>query len=80
MLTKAQVNELAGIATFCFREEEARAAMRKLREMNDTWHWCEEWDGLAICNETQEFDFCCCFDINRFRHEIPKVSDDMPNF
>lgn len=42
-------------------DEESAEAMKKLREINQTYHWCHEWDGAVICDADEEFKACLCF-------------------
>lgn len=39
----------------------SKEAMKKLREINPTYHWCYEWDGMVICDKDKEFEACLCF-------------------
>lgn len=60
-MEKLEMIELANTATFAQDQEVANAAMEKLRAENPTWHWCLEYDGLAICDEDDEWQHCYCF-------------------
>jgi len=40
----------------------AHAAMKKLRKINPTWHFCCEWDFLAICDNDIEWECCNCYE------------------
>lgn len=53
------MNELIQIATFG-DDEEANKAMAELRKINPSYHWCPEWDYLAICDQDFEFKYCVC--------------------
>jgi len=54
--------QLINTATFDLDDTKANEAMRRLREVNQSYHWCCEWDGLAICDEDEEFEVCSCLD------------------
>lgn len=32
-----------------------------LEEMESKWHFCDEWDGLLVGPEMEEFEFCSCY-------------------
>jgi hypothetical protein len=36
-------------------------------EIDEGWHWCEEWDGLLIHVDDDEFIPCTCSWMDRFR-------------
>jgi hypothetical protein len=36
-------------------------------EVEAGWHWCEEWDGLLIHVNDDEFDCCACSWMEKFR-------------
>lgn len=38
-------------------------------ELNAGWHWCEEWDGLLINVDHDEFVLCQCDFMAKFRTE-----------
>lgn len=39
----------------------ANLAMVKLRqEFDKSYHYCEEWDFMVICDKDREFDCCMC--------------------
>lgn len=41
-------------------EEKANEAMKKLKEINKTYHWCPDWDDMVICDEHKEIECCLC--------------------
>lgn len=36
-------------------------------EIEQGWHWCENWDGLLIHPSSEEFAFCTCPWMDKFR-------------
>jgi len=54
------ISKLADIATFNASDAMANKAMKILRSTNKTWHWCPDWDDLAICDVMMEFKYCNC--------------------
>jgi len=51
--------KLGHTATFG-NDEDANAAMDELRQLNPTYHWCPDWDYMAICDKDKEYDCCTC--------------------
>ena len=51
---------LAKIAENDKDEDTANSAMRQLRKVNSTYHWCPDWDFMVICNEDREHECCNC--------------------
>jgi hypothetical protein len=41
--------------------------MLTAEELNEGWHWCEEWDGLLIHVDDDEFVSCNCGFMEKFR-------------
>ena len=41
--------------------------MLTAEELNEGWHWCEEWDGLLIHVDDDEFVSCTCGFMEKFR-------------
>jgi hypothetical protein len=41
--------------------------MLTAEELAEGWHWCEEWDGLLIHVDDDEFDCCSCSWMEKFR-------------
>lgn len=54
------INFLVKTATNHNDDEVAGIAMTKLQELNPTYHWCYEWDSLAICDKDPEWEACNC--------------------
>ena len=40
----------------------ANKAMKKLHAMDNTWHWCGEFDDLPVSKKTAEWKYCTCFE------------------
>lgn len=40
--------------------DDAHLAMKMLRSINVTYHWCPDWDDAVICNKHNEFESCTC--------------------
>lgn len=59
-MEQSEVYELRRIATCDPDYEIAKEALRKLREINPTYHWCQEWDYLVICDKDREYESCSC--------------------
>lgn len=59
-MTTKEITKLEHTATFG-PDEEAKNAMKVLRKLNKTYHWCAEWDYLVICDKDREFECCTCF-------------------
>jgi hypothetical protein len=36
-------------------------------ELQEGWHWCEEWDGLLIHPDDAEFRSCACSWMDKYR-------------
>lgn len=50
---------LVTIATFDIEDERANKAMKMLRIINPSYHWCSELDGLAVnTNDCKNFSSC----------------------
>lgn len=47
--------------------EEGDGIMMSKEEIDAGWHWCEEWDGLLIHVDDDEFVSCTCKFMDRFR-------------
>ena len=43
------------------------SVMLTAQELDDGWHWCDEWDGLLIHADDREFDHCKCDFMKKFR-------------
>jgi hypothetical protein len=41
--------------------------MLTAEELNNGWHWCDEWDGLLIHVDDREFEHCKCDFMKKFR-------------
>ena len=52
----------------------ANAVMDKLREVNNTYHFCMDFDGMVICDKDEEWKVCYCFE----EGEDIKVGDSLP--
>jgi len=50
-------NRLERIATYG-DDKAAAEAMVELKKINNTYHWCPEFDYLVVCNEHPEWEFC----------------------
>lgn len=37
-------------------------------EMKDGWHWCGEWDDLLVHYKDEEFKYCTCSHMDKFRN------------
>ena len=48
------------LATYHMDDAVALESMDALRELNPTYHWCDSWDGLVICDEDPEYKWCNC--------------------
>lgn len=59
-MTDQEIQKLRRIAEMG-EDEKSKEAMKKLREINPTYHWCDEWDGMVIGDKDKEFDVCLCF-------------------
>lgn len=59
-MTKERENKLTHIATFSKSDVRANKAMKLLRQIDLTYHWCYDWDGLAICGSDMEATCCTC--------------------
>ena len=56
--------ELIKIAQQSGDQDAANKAMAQLKKFwNPSYHWCDEWDDLVICNTDLEFKACTCTDI-----------------
>lgn len=51
--------KLGHTATFG-NDEDANTAMNELRQLNPIYHWCPDWDYMAICDKDKEYDCCTC--------------------
>jgi hypothetical protein len=40
--------------------EDSSIAMRMLRSINHTYHWCPDWDDAVISDKHSEFECCTC--------------------
>lgn len=47
--------------------EEGDGVMLTSEEIDAGWHWCEEWDGLLIHVDDDEFDCCSCSWMQKFK-------------
>lgn len=45
----------------CGTDEESKEAFKQLKYLNSTYHFCDEWDGMVICDKSSEWDCCLCF-------------------
>jgi hypothetical protein len=36
------------------------------KEVNEGWHWCDEWDGLLVGPGMSEMNCCSCFEDDKF--------------
>jgi hypothetical protein len=43
------------------------SVMLTAQELDDGWHWCDEWDGLLIHSDDREFEHCKCDFMKKFR-------------
>ncbi len=41
-------------------DEESSKAMKRLRKINPTYHWCWDWDGMVIADDHMEYICCTC--------------------
>lgn len=55
------IEKLVRVAENSRDEKASKEAMKKLREINPTYHWCAEWDSMVICDKDKEFECCLCF-------------------
>ena len=62
-LNSRTINSLANIATFHSNDEYANKAMRLLKKIDPTYHWCQEFDDLVICSSDDEAKFCNCLNV-----------------
>jgi len=47
--------------------EEGDGVMLTNEEIDAGWHWCEEWDGLLVNVDDDEFVSCTCKFMDKFR-------------
>ena len=59
-MTRKEITKLVNIATFDTNDDVAKAAMKQLKSINKSYHWCEEWDYLVMCDEDPEYASCMC--------------------
>lgn len=50
---------LVAIATFS-NDNKSKYALKLLQEINPSYHLCLDFDGLAICSEDKEYQYCDC--------------------
>lgn len=60
-MTDQEIRKLERIAENSKNGKASSEAMAKLQQINSTYHWCIEWDGMVICDKHPEFDVCLCF-------------------
>lgn len=58
-ISKKDINKLIRIAENG-DSLSSKAAMRFLRRINKTYHWCPDWDYMVICDKSSEYDCCLC--------------------
>ncbi len=55
-----KVHALRAIAERDKDESKASRAMEILRKADPSYHWCDDWDGMVICDKDEEFKCCTC--------------------
>ena len=57
---KDVANMLQKIAETHNDVSESLRALARLKELNRTYHFCFEWDGMCISSDDPEWDMCSC--------------------
>lgn len=48
-------------------DEEGPCVHLNEREIKDGWHFCDDWDGLLIHPDSDEFRHCCCSHMKEYK-------------
>lgn len=51
-------------------DDVANKAMNELKSINDTWHFCVEFDFMPLCDKMPSWDACLCHNDNKL---IPRT-------